>query len=102
MGPRRWRTTYYKSRSYADDLFDVPGSSSELDLRERWFVASHYFPPRDAVADHVSTLLFGCCSFPAVVVHQGHASSGERRASELQSHSHLVCRLLLEKKQQTE
>src|SRR3954467_4418106 len=71
MGPRRWRTPYYKSRSYTDDVFDVPGSSSELDLRARWFVASHNFPPRDAIADYVSPLLFGRCSFPAVVVHQG-------------------------------
>ena len=48
-----------------------PAPVRSWNLRARWFVASHNFPPRDAVGDHVSALLFGRCSFPAVVVHQG-------------------------------
>jgi hypothetical protein len=59
-----------------DDVFDVPDSSSELDINAGWVVASHDLPSGAEVARHVRTVLSRCCSFSKALTDQRPSASG--------------------------
>src|SRR5690625_6795936 len=77
-----------------------------IEVRETWGISDHVLGVSDEVFDFLRDVLTQVSEiFPAPYVHIGGgedlADRSEEHTSELQSRGHLVCRLLLEKKNKT-
>src|SRR5260221_9943041 len=72
----------------------LPGNDAARSVRSGQLISNEQEP--DTVADGARTLSLGTLNWE--IIQRGIADRSEEHTSELQSHSDLVCRLLLEKK----